>query len=95
MIVPPRLTAWLTHRKSNILVDASDHARVTDFGLAVVTQNLDSVRNNSDGCGDSARWIAPGILNGQGTYSKEADVFSFAMVTIEVRPVQPVQRRLR
>lgn len=31
------------------------------------------------------QWTAPEILNGQGTYSKETDVFSFAMVAIEVR----------
>jgi serine/threonine protein kinase len=67
-------------------VDASGHARITDFGLAMVTQDLDSLRSGSDECGDSVRWIAPEILDGRGTYSKEADVFSFAMVAIEVRP---------
>ena len=30
------------------------------------------------------RWTAPEVLNG-GKYSKEADIFSLAMVTIEVR----------
>ena len=33
----------------------------------------------------SVRWIAPEILDNRETYSKEADVFSFAGVTIEVR----------
>ena len=70
--------------QSNILVDAGGHARVTDFGLVTVTQNLDSIRGASDEHGHSARWIAPEILSGRGTYSKEADVFSFAMVTVEV-----------
>jgi hypothetical protein len=51
----------------------------------MVTQNLDSIWNASDEEHHSARWIAPEILDGRGTYSKEADVFSFAMVTIEVR----------
>ena len=54
------------------------------FGLATVTQDLDSVWSTSDEHGDSARWIAPEILDGRGTYSEEADVFSFAMVMIEV-----------
>ena len=78
---------WLTvliSRKSNILVDAAGHARVADFGLAAVTQDLDSIRNASDDRGHGARWIAPEILSDRGTHSKEADVFSFAMVTIEV-----------
>jgi len=66
----------------NILVDATGHAMITDCGLAVVTQNLDSIRGAPD---DSTRWIAPEILADRGTFSKEADVFSFAMVMIGVR----------
>jgi len=58
---------------------------VTDCGLAVVTQSMDSVQGAPDEHGDSARWIAPEILANRGTFSKEADVFSFAMVMIEVR----------
>jgi serine/threonine protein kinase len=65
-------------------VDSAGHARITDFGLARVTQNLDSMRSASDDHGHTLRWTAPEILNNQGTYSKEADVFSFAMVMIEV-----------
>ena len=68
-------------------MDTTGHARITDFGLAVVTQDLESIRSGSDECGDGARWIAPEILDSRGTHSKEGDVFSFAMVTIEVRCV--------
>ena len=77
-------TTVLTRIQSNIFVDASGHARITDFGLATVTQNLDSIRSASDDQGHTARWTAPEILNEQGTYSKEADVFALAMVMIEV-----------
>ena len=66
-------------------MDDADHARLTDFGLATVTQNLDSIRSASEDRGHTARWTAPEILKEEGTYSKEADVFSFAMVMIEVR----------
>ena len=66
-------------------MDAKGCARITDFGLAVVTQDLDSIQSDSDECGGSARWIAPEILDSRGTHSKEGDIFSFAMVTIEVR----------
>ena len=65
-------------------MNATGNVRITDFSLAVITHDLDSIRNDSDECGGSARWIAPEILDDRGTYSKEADVFSFAMVTIEV-----------
>jgi len=80
-----RFTATLTPTQSNVLVDATGHARITDIGLTVVTQNLGLARSASNEHEHSARWIAPEILDNRGTYSKEADVFSFAMVTIEVR----------
>ena len=75
----------LTTGQPNILVDNSGHARIADFGLATVTQNLDSLRSTSRQHGHTPRWTAPEILKGQGTYSKEADIFSFAMVMIEAR----------
>ena len=84
-----RLTTSLTPRESNILVDANGNARITDFGLVMVTQDLGPLRGGSDECGDGAQWIAPEILDNRGTYSKEADVFSFAMIAIEVRRIQP------
>ena len=65
-------------------MDAAGRARITDFGLARVTQNLDSLRSASGDQGHTARWTAPEILTEEGEYSKEADVFSFAMVMIEV-----------
>jgi serine/threonine protein kinase len=66
-------------------VDGGGHAQITDFGLARVTQNLDSVRSAIEDQGHTARWTAPEILSDEGPHSKEADVFSFAMVMIEVR----------
>ena len=86
-----RFTTILTPSQSSVLVDAAGHARITDFGLATATHDLDSMRNASDWHGDSARWIAPEISEGRGTYSKKADVFSFAMVTIEVRYILPTR----
>ena len=71
-------------------MDIAGHARIADPGIAVATQNLDSIRDASEEDVHSARWIAPEILDGRETYSKEADVFSFAMVTIEVRYRWPI-----
>ncbi|KAF9789363.1 kinase-like protein [Thelephora terrestris] len=68
----------------NILVDDAGNPRITDFGLATVTQNTDTPRSGVDSREHTARWTAPEILSGKGTYSKEADVFSYAMVMIEV-----------
>jgi len=65
-------------------MDDSGRARIVDFGLAMVTQNLDSIRSASSQQGNTPRWAAPELLR-EGDYSKEADIFSFAMVMIEVR----------
>ena len=80
--VRPRYKSWscfvlLTHGQSNILVDRSCNTRITDSGLTVVTQSASRQRVHT------VRWTAPEVLKG-GAYSKEADVFSFAMVMIEV-----------
>ena len=79
-----RFTSVLTPDQVNVLVDDSGHARIADSGLATVTQNLDSMWSISIQRGHSARWTAPEVLTG-GRYSKEADIFAFAMVVIEVR----------
>jgi len=66
-------------------VDDAGRARITDFGLATTAENPDSTRSAPENQIHNARWTAPEILNEEGTFSKEADVFSFAMVMIEVR----------
>ena len=63
------------------MVDAHGCARITDFGLA---RNQDAAGETHVVAGGTARWTAPEILKDQGTLSKGADVFSFAMVMVEV-----------
>ncbi|KAF9646904.1 kinase-like protein [Thelephora ganbajun] len=48
----------------------------------MVTQNPDSVPSASSQHGNTPRWSAPEVLK-DGKFSKEADIFSFAMVMIE------------
>ena len=53
-------------------VQQADHhpagrVRIMDFGLAMVTQDLDSVRKAVGYYGHTVRWIASEILNKQGT----------------------------
>ena len=83
-VVVPNPVSSLTRAQPIILVDATGHARITDFGLATVARNFDSARSSGDQ-GHTARWTAPEILSEEASYSKEADVFAFAMVAIEVR----------
>ena len=74
----------LTWAQSNILVDDASHPWITDFSQATVIQCSNSIQVALDDQGYNARWTAPEILTEEGTYSKEADVFSFAMIMIEV-----------
>ena len=72
--------------QSNILVDAAGHARITDYGLAKVTRGLNSAHSSAGGgqINHTVRWTAPEVLNDRG-YDREADIYSFAMVMVEVR----------
>ena len=72
-------------------MDDHGHACIADFGLATVARNMDSMQSDSPH-GHFSRWTAPEVLNGE-SYSKEADVFSFAMVMIEVRHGRSTGRR--
>ena len=74
----------MTPDQVNILVDESGDARIADFGRTTVTQNPDSMQSTSCQHGYTPRWTAPEVIR-EGPHSKEADVFGFAMVMIEVR----------
>lgn len=67
----------------NILVDGTGHAQITDFGLATVTQNLDSTWSTQPQHGYTTQWAAPEILNNE-PHRKKADIFAFAMVMVKV-----------
>lgn len=87
-----RFLALLTSGQANILVDNSGSARVADFGLAMVTHNLDSTRGTSCQRGHTARWAAPEVLS-EGSFSKGTDIFSFAMVMTEARDRRSIMCR--
>ena len=70
--------------QSNIVVDDSGCPRITDFGLAIVAQDRDSAPTTETDHGHTVPWSAPEILM-EGARTKEADVYAFAMVMVEVR----------
>jgi serine/threonine protein kinase len=79
------LSSIHTHQM-NILVEVVDkipHARLADFGIATVTKNLDSIRSETRQDVHTPRWSAPEIIR-EHNPTKESDVYSFAMVMIEV-----------
>lgn len=68
-------------------MDGTDHARITDFGLAEVNNNPhddDCARDEMNPRNSGARWLAPEVQYG-GPHNKASDIFSFAMVMVEVR----------
>ena len=63
-------------------MDDFGHALITGFSCATI-EGQDSAKDDSGKYGFNVQWTAPEILN-EGTLSKRADIFSFAMVMIEV-----------
>lgn len=73
--------------KANVLIDKNDHARLTDFGLASITQEDTTFDPHDQGGTGMTTWAAPEILKG-GPATNEGDVFTFAMVAVEVSTVE-------
>ncbi|KAF9785465.1 kinase-like domain-containing protein [Thelephora terrestris] len=67
----------------NILIDHTGHACLADFGLTSVVRGLSSVLvTNVQGY--TERWAAPEVLESGDRNTREADVYSFGMVVVEV-----------
>jgi hypothetical protein len=74
----------LTHSKANVLIDKDEHARLTGFGQTIVIRGDDPVLSLQDPDPTVATtWAAPELSEG-GVVTKEGDIFTFAIVAIEV-----------
>ena len=71
--------------QSNVLIDSSGHARLTGFGFASVVCSMDFVLA-TEMQEYTARWTAPEVLESGYKNTREADIFVFGMVVIEVSP---------
>jgi serine/threonine protein kinase len=75
--------------KANVLIDENGHARLTEFGLTSIIREGDSARSPGDyEMLSTTTWAAPEKLKG-GVETKEGDIFTFAMVVVEVRERGP------
>lgn len=80
-----RLTGDLANiTQENVVVDHSGRARITDFALAESSYNQGSTFGVAKMHDHNTRWTAPEVLGEKSPLTKEADVFSFGMVMIEV-----------
>lgn len=66
-----------------ILVDHACRARISEFASATIHLNQDSVRTAGAPHTAPVQWTAPEVLEGK-PLTKRADVFSFAMLMVEV-----------
>ena len=82
------LNSTVDFDQPNVLIDYSGHARLTDFGFTSVVRGVDSILVTGVQ-GYSARWAAPEVLGNGDRNTREADVFSFGMIVIEVSPGTP------
>ena len=71
--------------QANILVDHIGRARITDFALARPSCDRGSARRATETRDYYTRWTAPEVLEDMEPPTKEADIFSFSMVMVEVR----------
>ena len=78
-----RFIAVLILRQSSVVVDADGYPRIADFRFATVGSDVDFEQTTPGEDAGSRKWPAPEILEDR-VARKEADIFSFAMVMIEV-----------
>jgi len=63
-------------------VDSTGSARITDFGLSAIASDLGSAASATDS--HAVRWAAPEVLDMGRPVGMASDIYSFAMVVIEI-----------
>ena len=68
------------------------NARICDFGLNSISENIDTVNASTPNCGCTVRYCAPELLDTEEVVSSKkkkptykSDVYSLSMVIVEVR----------
>ncbi|KAF8892698.1 ras guanine nucleotide exchange factor domain-containing protein [Infundibulicybe gibba] len=69
-------------RGSNVLISKDGRARLSDFGLSKLLEDCGQGMTSSPGV--NPRWFAPELLRQNGPVSTHSDVWSFAMVCLEL-----------
>ena len=80
--------------KSNILIDESGNARITDIGLMAIARNHSIGTSSTDHLDQAlVRWMAPELFGPKGKRSFATDVYAFGMTMLEVdyRPLYRIK----
>jgi serine/threonine protein kinase len=73
--------------QGNVLIDDGEHARLADFGLAIVTDATLGTTSTTSTQAGSVRWMAPELYDPElesKKRTKASDVYAFACLCIEV-----------
>ncbi|KAL0947206.1 hypothetical protein HGRIS_013323 [Hohenbuehelia grisea] len=70
-------------RGTNVLVGADGTARLSDFGLSKLLENINPSMASTS-AGTNARWSAPELVKPPGTVSTASDVWAFGMFALEL-----------
>lgn len=73
--------------KANILIDDDLHVRLSDFGLATLSDAYHS--STSSNVGSATRWSAPELLKGARS-TTESDIYAFGSVCYEVHDLTSI-----
>ncbi|KAJ7470512.1 ras guanine nucleotide exchange factor domain-containing protein [Mycena latifolia] len=74
-------------RGATVLIDANGCALLSDFGITSFTRKLDNGTVSPDTT--NSRWFAPELLRNNCSVSTQSDVWSFAMVCLELITGEP------
>ncbi|CAL1706475.1 unnamed protein product [Somion occarium] len=78
-------------RGANILIDAEQHIRLGDFGLARFADTSSASIGSHHG--GAARWLAPEVLNGSRA-SYTSDIYAYGCVWLEIYTLRPPMHEL-
>jgi len=71
-------------KSGNILLDAQGRAKISDFGLAKIKQEVSSSTTKTSKAVGSVRWRAPELFKRQAVATPAADIYSFGMILWEL-----------
>jgi len=71
-------------KASNILINSEGEVKITDFGYSGVLLDGGQVKYQTSSFIGSTHWMAPEVMQQNGSYSYAADIWSFGITALEI-----------